>query len=455
EPYPYQKQGIAYAINKKRALIGDKPGLGKTLQAIGAVSYLNAFPCLVICPASLKLNWEKEWEKFSYHKAEVLNDSLKNTWPYINQAGLVDIFIVNYESLGKYFLLRTDNFGGKAKLSDMVFNPNIKLFKSIIIDESHRTKDPSTQQSKLVKALSVGKPVVYLLSGTPVVNDPQDLIPQLSILNMLGSFGGAKIFKDRYCTANYFRELHSKLRLNCFFSREKEEVLKDLPPKVRQIVPVEITTQEEYDLAVADLKTYLISYKNATAQQVKRALRAQILVSFGVLKEISARGKMEFATEYTKEIINSKEKIVIFCHLKLVAEELSKTFPNAVTILGKDNYIKRDYAVTEFQNNPSVTEIICSIKAAGVGLTLTASSIVLFMELPWTDADLTQCEDRCHRIGQKDSVQSIIPLGKGTIDEWIYYEVICGKRKMTQAITGAEYEITEEHIDSFFNFLKL
>lgn len=452
-PYLYQMTGIAYSIEKKRNIIGDRPGLGKTLQAIAAVSALNAFPCLVICPASLKLNWQKEWDKFSFHKAEVLNDSLNNTWPYLYQAGLLDVFIVNYESLGKFFLHHMEGKG--KKLANMVFKKNIELFKSVIIDESHRVSNPDALQTKYAKGITSGKQVIYAISGTPVVNDPEDLIAQLSIINRLNDFGGPKIFRDRYCTAGYYKELHSKLRLHCFYSREKEEVLTELPEKTRQIVPVEITTQKEYDHAIADLRSYLIQYKDATEEQVRRALKAQILVSFGILKGISARGKLEFIQEITEEITGAGDKIVIFCHLKEVAQELMKTFPKAVTILGKDNYLQRDHAVTQFQTNPDVKIIICSIKAAGVGLTLTASSTVLFIENPWTAADCEQCEDRTHRIGQKNAVRAIYALGKGTIDEWIYNEVIVPKRQMAKEITGGQHEITEEVIDSFFNFLKL
>lgn len=452
-PYPYQQEGIAYALEHKRCLIGDKPGLGKTLQAIGAVAALNAFPCLVICPASLKINWEKEWTKFSDHKAMILSDPIKETWPILYKAGIAKVFITNYESLGKYFLSRKLTKSKKPKLAEMVFRATINNFKSVIIDESHRVKDSSTLQAKYCKAICHGKEVIYLLSGTPAVNGPEDLMPQLSILGMLNSFGGIKTFKDRYCTAEYLTELHGKLRLNCFFSREKENVLKDLPAKVKQIVPCEITTRKEYDLAMVDLAAYLVQYKEATNADVRRAMKAQILVSFGVLKEISARGKIAHLVSYVEDVTAADEKVIIFCHLKYVAEELVKTFPDAVTILGKDNMHHRDNSITRFQTDPEVKIIICSIKAAGVGITLTASSRVVFIELPWTSADCEQCEDRAHRIGQKGSVQATYLLGENTIDQWIYHDVISSKRKMAQLITGAEHEVDEYTLDSLFNFL--
>ncbi|MFA5849971.1 MAG: DEAD/DEAH box helicase [Bacteroidales bacterium] len=452
-PYDFQKQGIAYSIQAKRLIIGDKPGLGKTIQAMATVVALNAFPCLVICPASLKYNWQIEWSKFTYEKAEILTDGIKNTWPYFYDAGLVNVFITNYESLGKYFVRKINTpRGQKMKLSDIEFSGNIKYFRSIIVDESHRVKDPAAQQSKFVAGVAHGKPVVMLLSGTPVVNKEKDLISQLAIIDRLKDLGGQKTYKDRYCGAKYYRELNYKLRTTCFFSREKFDVLKELPAKVRQIVSCEITTQPEYDVAMADLATYLVEYRNATDAQVRKSLKGEIMVRIGILKNVSARGKIADVVDYVNDIVEAEEKIILFCHLKEVANALKSAFPEALTVLGEDNTAERQQAVESFQNDDSKKVIICSIKAAGVGLTLTASSRVAFIELPWHPADCEQCEDRAHRIGQTDSVQCTYFLGRNTIDESIY-QLIDEKRSMCNAITGAREEVETSMIDNIINLL--
>ena len=132
------------------------------------------------------------------------------------------------------------------------------------------------------------------------------------------------------------------------------------------------------------------------------------MVRIGILKNISARGKLNDVVDYVSDIVESGEKIIIFIHLKEVAQHLKKMFPAAVTITGDDNNVERQRAVDSFQNDPDCQVIICSIKAAGVGLTLTASSRVAFVELPWHPADVEQCEDRAHRIGQKNSVNAPI-----------------------------------------------
>lgn len=199
--FPYQKQGVAYCLEHPRTIIGDKPGLGKTAQAIASVIGAQRYPCLIICPATLKINWQREVDKFSGGKcrAMILSDKNMRTWPQYWSAGLVQFFIVNYESLKKYFVDKfTNKEGQRLMLSHIKFKENLTdLFKSVIIDESHRCKNGSTQQSKFCMGIARGKDMVLLLTGTPVVNKPKDLIPQLHIMDMLPEFGGYKHFVNR------------------------------------------------------------------------------------------------------------------------------------------------------------------------------------------------------------------------------------------------------------------
>ncbi|PZX18081.1 SWI/SNF-related matrix-associated actin-dependent regulator 1 of chromatin subfamily A [Breznakibacter xylanolyticus] len=462
-PFPYQKTGIACSLNFKRLIVGDQPGLGKTGQAIATITGANAFPCLVICPSSLKINWQREWTMWAGKKAMILNDRNRDTWhlfanPKNNLFGvsaMVDVFITNYESLKKYFVASIINNGGPLRLDQIRFKENINIIKSVIIDESHRVKDASTQQSKIVKGVASGKEYILALTGTPVVNKPRDLVSQLGIIDQLKVFGGHKHFVDRYCQegGTNLKELNFLLRKNCFYRREKTEVLKDLPAKMRQIAYCDITTRKEYRDALADLEKYLKLYRQATDEQVARSMKGEVMVRIGVLKNISARGKINDVVDYVKDVIESGEKIVVFVHLKEVAQMLLKFFPSAVTILGDDDMQTRQRNIDSFQKDPDTQIIICSIKAAGVGITLTASSRVAFVEQPWHPADSEQCEDRCHRIGQKDSVQCIYFLGKDTIDEWIY-KVIEEKRSIANTIVGAVDEVETsimESVMSLFN----
>lgn len=465
KPFPFQERGIAYNLINKRTIIGDQPGLGKTTQAILTISLAQAFPCLVICPSSLKLNWQKEWQEVAGKRAMLLTDKVKKTWPQYYNVGMVDIFIVNYESLKKYFVAGINKPEDKAlRLNHIVFNDTIQLFKSVIVDESHKCKDGTTQQSKFVMGITRGKEYILELTGTPVVNKPKDLIPQLHILGRLGEIvshlpatkkdGGYTRFINRYCgggnEATNLHELNYRLSTTCFYRREKTEVLKDLPPKIRQVVLCEISNRAEYTKAKNDFVNYLREVKGCSDAEVKKKLRGMFMVQMGVLKQVSARGKMNEVREYVDEIIESGEKIILFCHLKEIARGLKALYPAAVSITGDDDMESRNNAVNRFQRDPKTKVIICSIKAAGVGLTLTASSRVAFIEFPWTFADCEQCEDRAHRIGQVDSVQCAYFLGENTIDRYCY-ELIQQKKNIAQTITGASDDVTEEIIDQLLN----
>lgn len=458
--FPFQRQGVQYILDKKQLIVGDQPGLGKTAQAIAAVTAAGAFPCLVVCPSSLKINWQREIEMWTSKKAFILSDTYKNTWPYMFESGIAQFFIVNYESLKKYFVAEIkqpvdERTGKKAplRLDHVTFSDRINLFRSIVVDESHRVKDFKTQQAKFVKGICSKKEYVLLLTGTPVVNKPKDLVSQLGILGRMGEFGGYTNFLKWFCDAeDRWRELNVLLRNKCFYRREKSDVLKQLPAKVRQAVPCDITTQKEYNDALADLKDYLVRYRQATDEQVQRSMKGEIMVRIGVLKNISARGKITDVVDYVSDVVDSGEKIILFTHLREVQQQLKSFFPAAVTIFGDDDMVTRQKNVDAFQKDPKVQVIICSIKAAGVGITLTASSRVAFVELPWHPADCEQCEDRAHRIGQTDSVQCTYFLGKDTIDEDIY-RLIAEKRSMSNQITGARNDVEESMLNSVIDIL--
>ena len=449
QPYPYQLKGIARGLELKRFMNCDEPGLGKTLQSIATINLADAFPCLVVCPSSLKINWQREWEKFTDKKAMILTDKVRDTWTFFFQTGMHQVFIVNYESLKKYFVQRIKKAEGWT-LRDVEFRNSINLFKSVIIDESHRCKSASTQQAKFCKGICTGKEWVIELTGTPVVNRPKDLIPQLAILDRMNDFGGYKPFVDRYCSgqreASNLRELNFNLWKYCMFRREKSLVLTDLPDKIRQVNTCEITNRKEYMDAERDLIMYLQKYKDADDDKIAKAMRGEVMVRINILRQISARGKVRDVIEFVKDFRENGKKIILFCSLHEVVDQLKRYFPTAVSVTGRDSQDEKQRAVDAFQNNPKADIIICSIKAAGVGLTLTASSNVAFVEFPWTYADCCQCEDRAHRIGQKDSVTCYYFLGRRTIDEKVY-RIIQEKKNIANAVTGSTEDIEENIVD--------
>jgi SWI/SNF-related matrix-associated actin-dependent regulator 1 of chromatin subfamily A len=386
--------------------------------------------------------------------AMILTDAVKRNYKLFYEAGLADVFIVNYESLKKYFVSSIAK-PTKWTLRDVFFRKEIEMFKSVIIDELHRCKSSQTHQSKFTKGITTGKKYVIGLTGTPVVNKPKDLVSQLFIINQMNQvFGNYRHFIDTYCAgtneASNLPQLNANLRNNCFIRREKQEVLTDLPDKQRQVVVCDISNRKEYDDAEKDLIKYLVEYKDASDEKIASTLRGEIMVKIGILKNISARGKLNDVFEFVDDIMEAGEKLILFIHLKEVAAAVLHKYHGAVSITGADDMIARQSAVDRFQKDPKVKLIVCSIKAAGVGLTLTASSRVGFIEFPWTYADCEQCEDRAHRIGQKDSVTCYYFLGKNTIDGKIY-KIIQTKKAIAQAVTGSTEQIPENIVDMVAN----
>lgn len=455
QPYPYQLEGIAFGLQKRRFLIGDEPGLGKTLQSIGVMDCAGAYPCLVICPSSLKINWQREFEKFADVKALVLDNSTRSTFPYLLSMGMYQVAIVNFESLRKYFVWDI-KARGAFRLKDVVFSSCIKLFKSVIIDESHRVKDPAAQQTIFTKGICSGKRYIALLSGTPVVNRPEDLIAQLSIMERLGEdFGGRGKFIADYCSfgkeqeeeqAEALAELSRKLYDRCMIRREKKTVLTELPEKTRTDLIVDLDKESRmiYDTAAADLRAYLETYTGCTDVEIRRKMRMEALVKFMTLRSLSAKGKVKQAVDFVSTFLASGKPLILFCSYHEIVDAIKKAFPKAVTVTGRDSAVSKQAAVDSFQCGHSQL-IVCSIKAAGVGLTLTASSNVAFIEFPWTYADCCQCEDRAHRIGQRDNVTCYYLIGRGTIDRTLY-AIIHRKKSIANQIMASDDDIPQDEM---------
>lgn len=454
-PYPYQQQGIDAGLRLRRLIIGDEPGLGKTLQSIGIIEHADAYPCLVICPSSLKINWQREIEKFTDRHALILSNSVATTWAYLVRMGMYHTVIVNYESLRKFFVwdIRAKEF----RLKDVIFNPDIRLFRSIIIDESHRVKDPAAQQTIFARGIAEGKDYRILLSGTPVVNRPADLIAQLSILGRLAEFGGRSKFLAEYGGGEASRQpnrntdndeprnldkLSAELYARCLIRREKAKVLTQLPDKTRCDIIIDINNRDEYNLAAADLAQYLRQYTECTDTDIRRKMRMEALVRFMTLRSLASKGKVRQAVDFIRTFLANGKPLIVFCSLHEIVDDIRKAFPDAVTVTGRDSMHAKQAAVDAFQSGKSQL-IICSIKAAGVGLTLTAASDVAFVEFPWTYADCCQCEDRAHRIGQRDNVTCYYLLGRDTIDRTLY-AIIHRKKSIANQIMAADDNIPQD-----------
>ena len=272
---------------------------------------------------------------------------------------------------------------------------------------------------------------------------------QLSIMGRLSEFGGRGKFLADYGEEANLEELSQKLYAHCMIRREKAKVLTQLPDKTRTDLYVEISNREEYLLAQNDLAEYLRQYKDCTDREIRRKMRMEALVKFMALRSIAAKGKVKQAVDFVRVFLASGKPLILFCSLHEIVDEICKEFPDAVTVTGRDSASAKQAAVDAFQSGAAKL-IVCSIKAAGVGLTLTASSNVAFIELPWTYADCCQCEDRAHRIGQKDNVTCYYLLGQDTIDSTLY-GLIYKKKSIAGQIMSSDDDIPQS--EAYFDEL--
>jgi SWI/SNF-related matrix-associated actin-dependent regulator 1 of chromatin subfamily A len=432
---PYQRAGIAFALSafasgKRGILLGDEMGLGKTIQAIGIINAdATIHRVLVICPASLKLNWQREACRWLVRSLQVgIVDSKK-----VPETAVV---IVNYDLVKKH----------RAALSATNWD-------LLLVDEAHFLKNPKAQRSKLILGSKEEQAIpakrrVYM-TGTPICNRPKEIFGLINSLDPT-TWSNFFSFGKRYCGATHngfgwdfngasnLDELQHKLRSTIMVRRLKKDVLTELPAKRRQVIelPCAKTVGALIDaqLAMADkieeqllearVRVQLAKVSEDPSEYVMAVheLQEGTKAAFEEGAELAhkvALAKIPFVVDHVKNAIE-EGKVILFAHHLDVIAQLAAAFGDAaVTVTGEVGCEDRQKAVDRFQTDESCRVFIGGLKAAGVGLTLTASSQVVFAELDWVPANMCQAEDRAHRIGQKDSVLSQLLVLQGSLDAHI------------------------------------
>jgi SWI/SNF-related matrix-associated actin-dependent regulator 1 of chromatin subfamily A len=432
---PFQRAGVSYLLAQRRAFLADEQGLGKTIEALATLQADGAFPAVVVCPASLKLNWLREIERWLPQRSARALVGTGAPAP-VRPA---DITVVNYDIVAA----RLDELRALAP-------------RALVLDESHYCKNGAAKRTQAVQRLAGAVPndgLVLALTGTPVMNRPPELISQLRIVGRIADFGSGAQFGRRFRGPDAHMRLHWHLRARCFVRRLKADVLPQLPPKTRGVVPVELDNEHEYRFAERDVIAWLASQPldlRTLDAKVAAALRAERLVRLNALKLLAARGKLHAALAWIHDFCSSGERLVVFAKHREIQRAVLERFPGALHILGEDGHAARDASLREFQapdEGSGNQLIVCSMEVAGQGLTLTRSSNVVFLELDWTPAKHDQAEDRCHRIGQQDAVNATYLLAAGTIDETIA-TLLERKRAVIAAVTDGREQDEEGVLDA-------
>lgn len=461
-PFPYQRAGIAYASKSRRCFIADDMGLGKTLQAIGTLEHSHSefapsYPAVVVCPPKLVLNWVKEYEKWlPGRKVAAVVD--RKTFP-----DDYEVVVVGWSNLSHWA-------------------DRLTKHRSYVFDESHSAKNPTAQRTKAAVKVTKTAPsdgIVLCLTGTPITNRPAEYAPQLQILGKLDKFGGLYGYYRTYCAAFKDRwghwhidgasnldDLNDRLRgEGLYVRRTKDQVLKELPPVLHDAVVIEgdAASMREYRKAEEDIVAYLVERAKQIALELgvspkSAAVRAKMaaesnehLVRFSVLRRLAAKAKMDAVAEFIEGHVEAGQKVVVAAHHREITGDLSAKY-GGLHIIGGQKTDDVERVKAEFQSNPDAKVIVLSIQAAKEGHTLTSSQNVLFVELPWTWADVEQTYSRCHRIGQKGSVTSTYMLCSGTVDEEIYGLIQRKREVVKAAVEGGEsgsVDVGKELVNKF------
>ncbi|KAH6768205.1 chromatin remodeling factor18 [Perilla frutescens var. frutescens] len=450
---PFQRDGIRFILQHGgRVLLADEMGLGKTLQAIAVTSCIrDAWPVLILTPSSLRLHWA----------------SMIQQWLNISPS---DILVVLSQCIGSNrggFNIVPSNAKRPINL-DGVFNiisydivPKLQgkllasAFKVVIADESHFLKNAQAKRTTaslpILQDLQKAQYTI-LLSGTPALSRPIELFKQLEALYP-DVYKNVHDYGNRYCKGGIFglyqgasnhEELHNLMKATLMIRRLKKDVLSELPVKRRQQVFLELGEKEmrQINALFRELEIVKRKVKSCQSKEEAESLKFTEKNLINKIYTESAEVKIPAVLDYLGTIIEEGCKFLIFAHHQPMIEAihafLLKKKVECIRIDGSTPAGSRQALVTDFQEKDSVKAAVLSIKAGGVGLTLTAASTVIFAELSWTPGDIIQAEDRAHRIGQVSSVNVYYLLANDTVDD-IIWDVIQNKLdNLGQMLDGRE-----------------
>ena len=430
-PLSHQKEAIQKLVENKKYILADDMGLGKTTSTIIAALESNAKKILIICPASLKINWQREIANYtdrSVYISEGKNFSQEH-----------DFVIINYDIIKNFHSV-------KKKSESQILDANFDL---VVVDEAHYIKNGQAQRTKLINDLVKKVDRLWLLTGTPMTSRPMDYFNLLSLVDSPVAKNWMA-YAIRYCSGYQFnaggrkiwnvtgasnleelRDRTSGLTLR----RLKEDVL-DLPDKI--ITPVYLRLKSK---AYEEIMGEYYDWYDKNPDESK-SLTVQF-TKLTKIRQVIADEKIAQTIELAENIIEQGKKVIIFCNftdsLSKICEHFGKT---AVRVDGSTPKHERQNSVDQFQDNEKIKVFVGNIKAAGVGLTLTAAEAVIMNDLSFLPSDHSQAEDRAYRYGQKNNVLVYYPIFENTI-EGVIYDILNNKKQVIATVMGDNQNTTD------------
>ena len=440
-PLSHQKEAIEKLVSTRRFILADDMGLGKTTSTIIAALETGAKKILIVCPASLKINWEREIANYSDRTCYIAEGKKFSTE--------ADFVIVNYDIL--------KNFHNKEDKENSLLLQS--KFELVILDEAHMVSNAQAQRTKLINDFTKNIKRVWLLTGTPMTSRP---INYYNLLNLIESPVAQNwmAYAIRYCQGFQFRAGNRKVwnvtgasNLEELRDRTSKQILRrlkenvlDLPDKI--ITPVYLrTSSKEYKDLMGEYYEWLENKKEESSS---------LTVQFSKLmkvRKVIANEKVKETIEFVQNIIDQGKKVIIFTNftdtLQLIHSHFGK---ESVYLDGSCNKVQRQYAVDQFQENEKIKVFVGNLKAAGVGLTLTAAEAVIMNDLSFVPAEHAQAEDRAYRYGQKNNVLVYYPIFENTI-EGVIYDILNNKKKVIGTVMGDELQESGDVVEEILHLI--
>jgi SWI/SNF-related matrix-associated actin-dependent regulator 1 of chromatin subfamily A len=442
-PMEHQKVAIEKLLANDRFILADDMGLGKTTSAIIASLESGTKKVLIICPASLKINWSREIDNYSKKKTLIVEG---RKW-----GSTFDYYIINYDIIKNY---HTTEKSEDSEAYKLIMNEGFDL---VIIDEAHYISNPTAQRTKLINDIVRQIPKVWLLTGTPMTSRPINYYNLLKIVNSPIALNWQG-FVRRYCAGYQFTvggkkiwntggasnldELRDRTK-NIVLRRMKTDIL-DLPEKI--ITPVFLDMKSTfYDEELEDFMR--ISKDNKKNESITVTLNRLMKI-----RQVIAYEKVPYTCELIDKFVEQGKKVIVFTNFTMTLDMIHEKYKKiSVTLDGRMSKEKRQQSVDRFQNEDKIKVFISNIKAGGVGITLTAAETVIMNDLSFVPSDHSQAEDRAYRYGQKNSVLVYYPVFENTI-EVIVYNILQKKKNIIDQVMG-DGEYSESFAQSLLNEL--
>lgn len=442
KPRSYQMDYLYYAINHGNHVNGSSVGVGKTLSSIFYAEILDLFPCMVVCPASVKSGWLREWKETNPNRQVSI---ISTTSPAEDFDA--DVLVINYDILGK----RTEK-NGKTSIEVRLDGMKKKKFSLVVADEIHFLKNRKSIRSKTFKKLAGKSSAIIGLTGTLIMNRPAELLNILALIGRLKEIAPNDpyhhYFFERYCNmketffgmdltgASNIKELNDLLTKCCYFHVSKRDALKELPPVTENMIECEITNKKAYKSAEEDLLEFIFKHFK-DEERVEKAARAEFLVKMNLLKQLSLEGKVKAIKKWIEEWLeaNEDDKLLVFGSHSTILKDIQKFFKNSLLVIGETTGKKREKTLSDFSSDPSKRLLFANIGCLGTGVDglQKVCSNMAILELPPRPSDLVQVIGRLERSGQQNPVTIQYLLSSSTIDKDLW-EMLKNKKSVTDML---------------------